>query len=574
MNEIVSTKSFDYDKSILNLLDLFYKNGYVSVGYWKKDIYSNATLRYDHNGELYIYVQERFHTSEKEAKEMWEIDNDDVTYHHCYVVNEGSKPFLCHLAQLVYSTAVESDYAGMFSKFYSEERSIIEHDKNIAFNSLYHYIMSFLKLNKSRIRQLVTGGSPLEIFVNTAEFENFDKDEILPYDKMITDVQDSANAFVNAFYNAWDLFHKANNASNENEYSEYIDRYDEFLDSLDEVNIKNTDRSIDKLISVLSFLKIYYEILNDRSFAADPSIDCENEIEDLEVALLTPSKSAVLVGPPGVGKTAIVEGLAYRISKGDVPKALNSKLILKINAASLVSGCGLVGLLEEKLETVFNTIKKYPDIILFVDELHTLIGAGKGSAGGCDVANILKPYLDRGDIKMIGATTDEEYDKYVDNDRAFKRRFVPINVKEPNNETVFKILKGTIEKLVAITGINWKFSDKETDSLLNYIIDSSDGSNRLYLDYRYNPDLSIGILENAFAIARLRDYRSVTFKNVADAIKKCQLLYESSRTRISSEIIDKYYSPDYSSPVDSQPKIIDFVSYKKRNLVNQNGQGK
>ena len=112
MNEIVSTKSFDYDKSILNLLDLFYKNGYVSVGYWKKDIYSNATLRYDHNGELYIYVQERFHTSEKEAKEMWEIDNDDVTYHHCYVVNEGSKPFLCHLAQLVYSTAVESDYAG------------------------------------------------------------------------------------------------------------------------------------------------------------------------------------------------------------------------------------------------------------------------------------------------------------------------------------------------------------------------------------------------------------------------------------------------------------------------------
>lgn len=147
-------------------------------------------------------------------------------------------------------------------------------------------------------------------------------------------------------------------------------------------------------------LGINYEFLTNKDYIRNPAIGRENEIENLEIALLMPSKSAILVGETGVGKTAIVEGLAYKIMNGQVSNKLKNKKILKVNTSSIIQGCTFVGALEAKAEKLVQYLIKNPDTILFIAEFHTIIGAGKGNHNTLDLANILKPYLDRGQIKI------------------------------------------------------------------------------------------------------------------------------------------------------------------------------
>ena len=178
--------------------------------------------------------------------------------------------------------------------------------------------------------------------------------------------------------------------------------------------------------SRVSILKSYGDNFTEREYITNPAIGREEEIKQLVLILLTPEKSAILVGKPGVGKTALVEGLAYRIQIGNVPNALKGYQIIKINTSALLGVDPETG--EGKIQILLDELKNYHNLILFIDEIHTLMG---NKEDALDFANMFKPGLDRGDIKVIGATTTEEYEQYILRDKAFVRRFQKVDIAEP-----------------------------------------------------------------------------------------------------------------------------------------------
>ena len=188
-----------------------------------------------------------------------------------------------------------------------------------------------------------------------------------------------------------------------------------------------------------SILDRYGENFTDKEYITNPAIGRDNQIKELLLVLLTPEKSAILVGKPGVGKTAIVEGLAYRIKNDDVPDLLKGYSVINIKTASLL---GTMPTGESKVQLMIDELKEKEKVILFIDEIHMLIGADETSS--VDFANIFKEGLGRGSIKVVGATTTEEYEAYIVRDRAFLRRFERIEVLEPTEETTVEILMKSI----------------------------------------------------------------------------------------------------------------------------------
>ena len=216
----------------------------------------------------------------------------------------------------------------------------------------------------------------------------------------------------------------------------------------------------------VSVLSRYGEDLTAKTYVTDPSIARDNEIKECILALLTPEKSALLVGKPGIGKTAIVEGLAYRIQNKMVPIALQGWSIIKINITSLVGNINVDGNTETKVEALVKEITQRDKTILFIDETHLMIN----KEGGVDLANLLKPGLDRGTIKMIGATTTEEYEKYILRDRAFLRRFLKIDVSEVNQDDCVKILMGTYPKIEKKTGVHFEYTPYVIERIMTFIV--------------------------------------------------------------------------------------------------------
>ena len=204
----------------------------------------------------------------------------------------------------------------------------------------------------------------------------------------------------------------------------------------------------------MSILKLYGEDLTSRNYITDPAIAREEELKKLMLVLLTPEKSGLLVGKAGIGKTAIVEGLAYRINKGMVPNALIGYRVVKVNSSTLIGKMTYNGKEELVISILIEELKRTEKLILFIDEIHTLIGSQDG--GPMDLANIIKPVIDRGTVKIVGATTDIEYNTYVVRDRAFLRRFDRIDVPEPSEKTTADILMGSLPKIEAQTGIKFK----------------------------------------------------------------------------------------------------------------------
>ena len=181
---------------------------------------------------------------------------------------------------------------------------------------------------------------------------------------------------------------------------------------------------------MMSIIETYGEDLTKRNYVTNPAIKREDEIRKLMMVLLTPDKSGLLVGKAGIGKTAIVEGLAYLIQKDQVPEALKGYRVVKVSSTNLLGKVNRDGKEELVISLLVNELKQIGKIVIFIDEVHTLIG-GRND-GPLDLANILKPALDRGDVKAIGATTTEEYQTYIIRDRAFLRRFEKIEVEEPS----------------------------------------------------------------------------------------------------------------------------------------------
>ena len=201
-----------------------------------------------------------------------------------------------------------------------------------------------------------------------------------------------------------------------------------------------------------SILERFGENLTKEKYLVNPAVARDKEIKELVMVLLTPEKSAVLVGKPGIGKTAIVEGLAYRLQLGDIPNALMGYSVYKISAPSLIGE--IDG--ENKVVALVNELKMREKIILFIDEIHMLIGT---SDGPMDLANMFKEGLSRGTIKIIGATTVDEYERYILRDKAFVRRFERVDVSEPTQEMCVQILMRTVPKLENQTGVKLPYTD-------------------------------------------------------------------------------------------------------------------
>ena len=225
----------------------------------------------------------------------------------------------------------------------------------------------------------------------------------------------------------------------------------------------------------------------------DPVIGRDKEIERvIQVLSRRKKNNPVLIGEPGVGKTAIAEGLAQRIISAQVPESLKNKRIVTLDLAAVVAGTKYRGQFEERLKTVMNEIRESKDTVIFIDELHTIVGAG-GAEGAIDASNMLKPALARGELQCIGATTLDEYRKYIEKDGALERRFQPVMVDQPSIEDTIQILMGLRDKYEAHHGV------KITDTAIEQAVKLADR----YMNDRFFPDKAIDVIDEACARARL-----------------------------------------------------------------------
>lgn len=287
-----------------------------------------------------------------------------------------------------------------------------------------------------------------------------------------------------------------------------------------------------------SVLSTYGEDLTNKQYITDPSIARTEELKKLMMVLLTPEKSALLIGKAGVGKTSIVEGLSYRILTNQVPIALQGYKVIKINSSSLLGRINYNGRDEMVITLLVEELKNVSKTILFIDEIHTLIG--NNSETSMDLANILKPAIDRGAIKLIGATTDIEYNTYVIKDRAFLRRFERIDVAEPNEATTVEILFRSLPKIVASTGIRFKYNEYVTRMLLESIVSATSEYKRVYGLGAMYPDIAFSVLTAAFSQALYQNRSYVTLADVYNAIKTSKRIYPDSIVRELTAFREKY----------------------------------
>ena len=296
--------------------------------------------------------------------------------------------------------------------------------------------------------------------------------------------------------------------------------------------------------SKISILKSYGENFTKKEYITNPAIGREEEIKQLALILLTPEKSAILIGKPGVGKTAIVEGFAYRIQIGNVPDALKDYQVIKVNTSALLGVDPETG--ESKIQILLDELKDYHNLVLFIDEIHTLMGT-KGEA--LDFANMFKPGLDRGDIKVIGATTTEEYEQYILRDKAFVRRFQRVEVKEPTREETIAICLGTLPKIEKKTGATLMYDPYVKEKIMAFLTDLTSEYRRVYETGARYPDVTLAILQQSFSFALYDNRKEVNIFDVKKAILNTKNVYQDV---INKEIprFEKEFKQEIEDGVD------------------------
>lgn len=287
----------------------------------------------------------------------------------------------------------------------------------------------------------------------------------------------------------------------------------------------NTKDNKQKNNSATPLLDKYGRDLNilAREEKIDPVIGRNREIERVIQILSRRTKNnPILIGEPGVGKTAVTEGLAQRLINGNIPKVLASKRIISLNMASLVAGTKYRGDFEDRLKKIIDEIIENKNIILFIDEMHTLVGAG-AAEGSMDAANILKPALSRGEIQVIGATTLKEYKKYIEKDSALERRFQTIMVNEPSAEDAISILKG----------IRNKYEEFHCAKITDEAIKAAVKISQRYITDRFLPDKAIDLMDEAAAKVRLKTVNIPT--NISQLEQKIQDLKKAKEKAIDNQ---------------------------------------
>ena len=298
------------------------------------------------------------------------------------------------------------------------------------------------------------------------------------------------------------------------------------------IRLQNDEKSTNSSKSLSENLKKFAKNLNDLAEAGkiDPVIGRDGEIERVIQILLRRSKNnPILIGDPGVGKTAIIEGLAQRIIENKVPLIMEDKTIVSLDLASMIAGTKYRGDFEERLKKLFEELEQREDVILFIDEFHMVLGAG-ASEGSMDAANILKPILAKGDIQIIGATTIDEYRKHVEKDQALTRRMQPVHVEEPNKDDTIKIIEGLKDK----------YEDHHKVEITDDAIKAAVDLSQRYIQDRFLPDKAIDVIDEACSKERIKNYREnknqTSNKEILDKLieEKAQAINEQNFEKAAS----------------------------------------
>jgi ATP-dependent Clp protease ATP-binding subunit ClpA len=304
-----------------------------------------------------------------------------------------------------------------------------------------------------------------------------------------------------------------------------------------------------------------------KSGKIDPVVGRVDEIERVMQTLCRRKKNnPLLVGEPGVGKTAIAEGLALRISEEDVPDILKNSKIFALDMGSLVAGTKYRGDFEKRLKGIIKELGKQKDAIVFIDEIHTMVGAGATSGGSMDASNLLKPALARGELKCIGATTYHEFRNFFDKDKALSRRFAKIDVEEPNKEDTFTILKGVQNKYEAYHKIN--FTDDALEAAINLSVK--------YLHDRFLPDKAMDIIDEVGAHFMLKGLSDATVE-AGDIEASVAKMMKLPPTVIGTDDTKKLKNleKDLASHIIGQDEAIKAISTAiKRSYAGLNGENK
>jgi ATP-dependent Clp protease ATP-binding subunit ClpA len=283
----------------------------------------------------------------------------------------------------------------------------------------------------------------------------------------------------------------------------------------------------------------------------DPLIGRKHEIEEMMQILCRRNKNnPILLGEPGVGKTAVVEGLANSIIDNKVPKKLQKHKVFALNMGTLISGTKYRGDFEKRLKGIIDEIKTLKNVILFIDEIHTLVGAGSVNENSLDAANILKPSLARGEIKCIGASTHEEYKKHFEKDKAIVRRFSKVIINEPSKEDTFEILKGLRDKYQDFHKVSY------SDNVLKSIINLSNE----YINDRFLPDKAIDILDEVGSYFHITDTKRkvVNTKDIEKVIAKMSNTPQKTLSRKDKDVL-KILPKTLKSKIFAQDNVIDEI---------------
>ena len=373
-------------------------------------------------------------------------------------------------------------------------------DSNNLSRILNNYGITYDRFRKSVIDLVGIGNSNESLFIYTPLFKKVLEDAIQIAKNNNLDVS-IENVFLSIMDEAEGVAYRI--------FCDYLIDIDSLYDEVDDLNVSfiPKNRYIDEV-----GIDLCKKAINDD---VDPVIGREKETDRLiEIICRRTKRNPLLIGEAGVGKTSIVEEFARRLAFKEVPQKLQNKRVVSISMASLVAGTKYRGEFEEKVLKIFDDLEKSDDVIVFIDEIHTLVGAG-GADGAIDASNILKPALARGKVIVIGATTTKEYNKYIEDDKALSRRFQTIMVEEPKEKELFNILNKLKAKYEEYHNVSI------STSILKYIIKLS----KIYLPYRKEPDKSIDILDEACSkISIGKDKETIKKSNYLKRIAKINMM--------------------------------------------------